>query len=150
MPTRTDIRDRLKEIIEDYTSGYFGSYPIVQLKDYDIAGLTKPANYPVVQILAHGEAYPESSIATSDREMRVFIDVLPWCNNANEQEECDKIFEEFPQIIFADPQLRGLAGNAVAIDARFEDATLRSMGTDVPSMKVRFSLIIVYRNQRPV
>ena len=143
--TRYEIRKELKTLISNYVSGYFGSYPTVNIKNYDIAGTNEPEYYPIVNIVTTNETFPPSPIGKSDRDMNCIIDVIPWADEVNGMQECDKIFQEFPNVIFSNPQWSNYA-----IDTIIEDATLLRLGTDCPTLKVRFQLIIKYREARPL
>lgn len=144
-PIRTKIREAIEATFTDYASPYFTSYPTVNIKDYDIAGLDEPEYYPVVNILTSEESYVATSIGKSTKDMATFIDVIPWADEISAMEECDKLIEELPNVIFSNPQWSGLA-----VDTVIEKATLLRLGTDVPSLKVRLKLIIRYRQPRPL
>lgn len=143
--TRTEIRKELKELVTSYASPFFGSYPTVNIKNYDIAGLNKAEYYPIVNIITMDEEYVASPIGKSDREMKVYIDVIPWSSEEDEMEEVDKVFQEFPNLLFSNPQW-----SQNAIDTMIEKAYPLRLGTDLPTLKVRIELIIKYRESRPL
>ena len=143
---RTQIREELKTIFEDFISPYFTSYPTVNIKDYDIAGLDQPDYYPIVNIVTLDEDPTGSSpIGKEDKAMNVIIDVIPWADEVNGMEECDKVFSEIPSIIYSNPQW-----SSIAIDTQIGNRNILRLGTDCPTLKVRFELIITYREARPL
>ena len=151
MSKRTEIRTRLVEMVKAFVSPGFGSYPTVNIKDFDIAGLYTADSYPMVNLLTMGEDFIESNIGQSERNMQVTIDVIPWADEDTVQVECDKIYKEFPDIIYNNPQLKNLAGtDAKAVDSMFLTAQPLRMRQDCPAMKIRFILEIRYRESRPL
>lgn len=141
--TRTEIRNDLKAYVKAFVSPSFTSYPTVNVKDYDIAGLDKPSYYPVVNILLGPETFASSPIGKSDRDMTVIIDVIPWCDEVNADVECDKVYQEFPSLLYKNPRW-----SSYAMDTIITSAKPLRLGTDCPSMKIRFELTIKYRESR--
>lgn len=146
MPIRTDIREAIKTTFAEYASPYFTSYPTINTKDYDIAGLSDPDYYPVVNVLTTHETYmAQDSIGKDTKDMLAIIDIIPWADEVNGHAECDKLFEEIPQVIYSNPQWGGKA-----VDTTIKDVKILSLGTDAPALKIRAKLIIRYRQARPL
>lgn len=147
-PLRHTIKQELADLISNYTgSTYFAdNYPTVNIQDFDIAGLSEPEYFPIVNIVSTMDEYPETdSIGVSDRNMSVIIDVIPFADEVNGFLETDKVLEEFPDVIYSDPRW---SNNA--IDTTILDGTILRLGTDIPTLKVRFTLNIKYRRPRPI
>lgn len=147
VPLRTEIRDEIANVIENYTGSiYFAdNYPTVNIKDFDIAGQDLPEYFPIVNIISTRDLYNESPISKSDRTMEVIIDVIPWCDDENCFDESDKVLDEFPDVIYANPQW-----NKKAIDTEIVSGEKFRLGLEVPAMKVRFTLNLKYRRPRPL
>lgn len=135
--SRTAIRTELINILKTV-------YPIVNVKDWDIAGLLSfPDKFPIANVVTFGEVYSEKSLGKIDHDLRVVVDIIPWGNEENGMEACDEIFDSFPDLMYANSTVNGTCK-----DLKIVKSDLFALGTDVPAFKVQFELILQYRTNR--
>jgi len=144
MTARNDIRLAVQNNFLAFTGGHF-TYTSVNVKDYDIAGLTS-TSFPVINIILLDEENNfQDNIGKLDIDMKMMIEGIPYADEITAQEEIDKVLEDIKTVILSDPQL-----GQSALDSVYIKSNVFALGTDLPALTTRVEFTVSYRETRPL